>query len=215
VGLTHKAHAHPHELSGGEQQRVAIARAIVNNPTVLLLDEPTGNLDPQTGADIAEVLRKVNELGTTIMMATHDRHLVDEMRRRVVRIAGGRIVSDEEHGVYHPEDQDLSELRRAPVEADDEVHPFESTVEFDRTYAPPPPAAPEPKPAPPIPVAEPVIAMQNATPLSEKKSADFSRPADKPMPRSAPPLSDYVTNTLENRAPLGSPDNPIVQLDRR
>lgn len=107
VGLTHKAYAQPHELSGGEQQRIAIARAIVNNPTLLLADEPTGNLDPETSAGIAEVLLRVNEeLGTTVVMATHDRHLVDSMRRRVVRVRDGGIASDEERGIYHPEDDD-------------------------------------------------------------------------------------------------------------
>jgi cell division transport system ATP-binding protein len=113
VGLTHKAGARPHELSGGEQQRVAIARAIVNDPKILVADEPTGNLDPQTAADIATVLRKINERGTTILMATHDRTLVDSMRQRVVRIADGRVVSDEKQGVYHPEDD---EPRRAAPE---------------------------------------------------------------------------------------------------
>lgn len=114
VGLTHKAGARPHELSGGEQQRVAIARAIVNDPKILVADEPTGNLDPQTASDIATVLRKINERGTTILMATHDRTLVDLMRQRVVRIADGHVVSDEKQGVYHPEDD---EPRRATVSA--------------------------------------------------------------------------------------------------
>jgi cell division transport system ATP-binding protein len=113
VGLTHKAGARPHELSGGEQQRVAIARAIVNDPKILVADEPTGNLDPQTASDIATVLRKINERGTTILMATHDRTLVDSMRQRVVRIADGHVISDEKQGVYHPEDD---EPRRATPE---------------------------------------------------------------------------------------------------
>jgi cell division transport system ATP-binding protein len=104
VGLQNKADARPPQLSGGEQQRVAIARAIVNRPALLLADEPTGNLDPQTGADIIAVLQKINSEGTTIVMATHDRAVVDSLRRRVVRLAEGRVVSDEAHGVYHLED---------------------------------------------------------------------------------------------------------------
>jgi len=104
VGLQNKANSLPNQLSGGEQQRVAIARAIVNRPALLLADEPTGNLDPQTGADIIAVLQKVNSEGTTIVMATHDRAVVDSLRRRVVRLAEGRVVSDEAQGIYHPED---------------------------------------------------------------------------------------------------------------
>jgi cell division transport system ATP-binding protein len=123
VGLTHKAQSCPHELSGGEQQRVAIARAIVNNPRILLADEPTGNLDPQTGYDISEVLRRIRDSGTTILMATHDRTLVNSMRLRVVRIADGRVVSDEAQGVYHPED-DLP--RRDP--RDDEARNLKPAV---------------------------------------------------------------------------------------
>lgn len=104
VGLESKGQARPHELSGGEQQRVAIARAIVNSPKVLIADEPTGNLDPRTADDIAEVLARVNARGTTILMATHDRPLVDRLKKRVVRIANHRVVSDDAIGYYHPED---------------------------------------------------------------------------------------------------------------
>lgn len=107
VNLAHKAHSQPHELSGGEQQRVAIARAIVNNPSLLLADEPTGNLDPQTAQEISEVLERINkELGTTVVMATHDRLLVDRLKKRVVRVREGCIASDEATGVYHPEDDE-------------------------------------------------------------------------------------------------------------
>lgn len=130
VGLAHKAHAQPHELSGGEQQRIAIARAIVNNPAMLLADEPTGNLDPETATGIAQVLQRINEeWGTTVVMATHDRHLVDTMKRRVIRVRDGGIASDEAHGIYHPED-DLPAPRETPHEAikEDEEAPLD---EFD------------------------------------------------------------------------------------
>ena len=100
VGLSHKSRMFPQELSGGEQQRAAIARALVNNPKILLCDEPTGNLDPTTTSEIMELLLRINLKGTTIIVATHNQAVVDRMRRRVVRLENGRIVSDEERGYY-------------------------------------------------------------------------------------------------------------------
>ncbi|KAA8962879.1 cell division ATP-binding protein FtsE [Mycobacterium sp.] len=100
VGLSGKAGRLPHELSGGEQQRVAIARAFVNRPLVLLADEPTGNLDPETSNDIMDLLERINRTGTTVVMATHDHHIVDAMRQRVVELSLGRLVRDEQRGVY-------------------------------------------------------------------------------------------------------------------
>ncbi|SIS04336.1 cell division ATP-binding protein FtsE [Williamsia sterculiae] len=100
VGLGGKSDRMPNELSGGEMQRVAIARAIANRPLVLLADEPTGNLDPDTSEEIVDVLDRVNRRGTTVVMATHDRHIVDAMRRRVLEFDLGRLVRDDAHGVY-------------------------------------------------------------------------------------------------------------------
>ncbi|MBY6365976.1 cell division ATP-binding protein FtsE [Rhodococcoides corynebacterioides] len=100
VGLSGKADRLPSELSGGEQQRVAVARAFVNRPLVLLADEPTGNLDPDTSQDIMLLLERINRTGTTVLMATHDNHIVDSMRRRVVELDNGRVVRDEARGVY-------------------------------------------------------------------------------------------------------------------
>ncbi len=100
VGLGGKANRLPSELSGGEQQRVAIARAFVNRPLVLLADEPTGNLDPETSGDIMFLLERINRTGTTVLMATHDNHIVDSMRRRVVELDRGRLVRDDAIGVY-------------------------------------------------------------------------------------------------------------------
>ena len=100
VGLDGKAGRYPNELSGGEQQRVAIARAFVNRPLLLLADEPTGNLDPDTSQGIMGLLERINRKGTTIVMATHDNNIVDAMRRRVVELDFGRVVRDEHRGVY-------------------------------------------------------------------------------------------------------------------
>ena len=100
VGLRNRANAYPNELSGGEQQRIAIARAIVNDPVFVIADEPTGNLDPETSWDIMEIFREINATGTTIVMATHDKEVVDAMGKRVIAIEKGRIVRDEKEGVY-------------------------------------------------------------------------------------------------------------------
>jgi cell division transport system ATP-binding protein len=100
VGLSSKAGNFPHELSGGEQQRVSIARAFVNRPLILLADEPTGNLDPATSVGIMRLLERINKTGTTVLMATHDRGIVDTMRRRVIELDRGSIIRDQARGVY-------------------------------------------------------------------------------------------------------------------
>ena len=100
VGLRDKYKCFPHQLSGGEQQRVAIARAIVNDPAIVSADEPTGNLDPETSWDIMDIFTRINRAGTTIVMATHDKAIVDTMRRRVIAIEDGHIVRDEARGGY-------------------------------------------------------------------------------------------------------------------
>ena len=100
VGLEGKSGRMPHELSGGEQQRVAIARAFVNRPSILLADEPTGNLDPTTSGGIMRLLERINKTGTTIVMATHDAELVDSMRKRVIELQDGKKIRDQDRGVY-------------------------------------------------------------------------------------------------------------------
>ena len=100
VGLADKGGRFPGELSGGEQQRVAIARAFVNRPTMLLADEPTGNLDPSTSVGIMRLLDRINRTGTTVVMATHDANIVDSMRRRVIELESGKVVRDQSRGVY-------------------------------------------------------------------------------------------------------------------
>jgi cell division transport system ATP-binding protein len=104
VGLSTKLHNYPDELSGGEQQRVSIARAFVNHPPLLLCDEPTGNLDPETSIGIMQLIYRINRTGTTVVVATHDKEMVDKMRRRVIELREGRIVRDERSGLYRPDE---------------------------------------------------------------------------------------------------------------
>lgn len=100
VQLKHKARSFPNELSGGEQQRVSIARSIINNPGVVIADEPTGNLDPDTSWEIMNIFEEINNRGTTVVMATHNREIVNTMKKRVIAIEGGKIVRDEARGEY-------------------------------------------------------------------------------------------------------------------
>ncbi|MDR0482757.1 MAG: cell division ATP-binding protein FtsE [Cellulomonadaceae bacterium] len=116
VGLEGKEKRRPHELSGGEQQRVAIARAFVNRPSILLCDEPTGNLDPTTSMGIMRLLERINRTGTTVVMATHDEEIVNEMRKRVVELSDGRVIRDDAAGTYEAREHILPE--QGDVEAD-------------------------------------------------------------------------------------------------
>lgn len=104
VGLTGKGNFYPNQLSGGEQQRVSIARSMINNPPILIADEPTGNLDPDTSWEIMKVLRTINRRGTTILMATHDREIVDIMKKRVIALENGQVARDDKIGVYGYDD---------------------------------------------------------------------------------------------------------------
>jgi cell division transport system ATP-binding protein len=116
TGLSTKLHNMPHQLSGGEQQRVSIARAFVNHPPLLLADEPTGNLDPETSIDIMRLLYRINRTGTTVLVATHDQAMVDRMRRRVLELDQGQLVRDEAAGRYTRDEttRDLAKRLRAP-----------------------------------------------------------------------------------------------------
>ena len=100
VGLSHRMNHYPHELSGGEQQRVVIARAIINNPSILICDEPTGNLDPETSYEIISILEEINRRGTTILVVTHDREIVDTMKKRVLTLEDGVLKVDDATGRY-------------------------------------------------------------------------------------------------------------------
>jgi cell division transport system ATP-binding protein len=110
VGLSHKAKMYPNELSGGEQQRVALARAIVNKPILLIADEPTGNLDPETTNEIMKLLCEINCRGTTVIVATHEKSTVDKLKKRVIAIETGIIIRDQEKGLYEDEDQNCEIL---------------------------------------------------------------------------------------------------------
>lgn len=98
VGLSHKARAFPHEMSGGERQRLAIARAIINQPELIVADEPTGNLDPQSTYEIVEILKKINSLGTTVILTTHNKGIIDSLGKRVITLEHGKIIRDDKHG---------------------------------------------------------------------------------------------------------------------
>jgi cell division transport system ATP-binding protein len=118
TGLSTKLHNYPDQLSGGEQQRVSIARAFVNHPPLLLADEPTGNLDPETSIDIMRLLYRINRTGTTVLVASHDHAMVDKMRRRVLELSRGRIVRDEATGLYARDEttREFARRMRAPVQ---------------------------------------------------------------------------------------------------
>jgi len=151
TGLSTKLHHYPDQLSGGEQQRVSVARAFVNHPPLLLADEPTGNLDPETSIGIMQLLYRINRTGSTVVVATHDSGMVDKMRRRVIELDAGRIVRDEATGLYAARDETTREFA-ARLRAD-----LASRPDVDRAAAmarpPIPPRAPasgpvEPRPAP-------------------------------------------------------------------
>jgi cell division transport system ATP-binding protein len=110
VGLADKLKSYPHQLSGGEQQRLSVARAFVNHPPLLLADEPTGNLDPNTSVGIMQVLYRINRTGTTVVVVTHDRDMVDKMRRRVIALDSGRVVRDQAAGTYTADDESTREF---------------------------------------------------------------------------------------------------------
>ena len=222
VGLSHRASSRPRELSGGEQQRAAIARAIVNEPLILLADEPTGNLDPATGHEIAEVLQRVHERGTTVVMATHDRALVDAMRRRVVRFANGKLVSDDLEGVYQIEEepsglsaQKGDALMRALMDKE-VVQPKENQE--------PPQVREEPAPVPSASQTksetpkEVTVIQASESRVRESRVGESQSATEPPAePVVAAPVDtrpwigrNEVRSALKNSAPLGTPENPLV-----
>lgn len=177
VGLDGKGGRYPHELSGGEQQRVAIARAVVNKPQILLADEPTGNLDPMTSSGIMTVLERINAGGTTILMATHEAGIVDQMKRRVIELVGGQVIRDESHGGYGvtaaitlpvaaaevvAESQEQAETVESPVPVTDPVPEPEPVINHTPLLAP---RAATMLPAPPPVVVEAVVTPPRDVPV--------------------------------------------------
>jgi cell division transport system ATP-binding protein len=167
VGLAGKEQRFPHELSGGEQQRVAIARAIVNKPAILLADEPTGNLDPTTSAGIMALLAAINANGTTVLMATHDSGIVDEMQRRVIELVGGQIVRDERGGGYQTQAIPIQELE----------HEIEEAVEHEQN-----PVYPEPVRLVPDLPSPPVTRPEGPRTGTRPAGSPFERPVTRPLP---------------------------------
>jgi cell division transport system ATP-binding protein len=137
TGLATKLHNYPDQLSGGEQQRVSVARAFVNHPPLLLADEPTGNLDPETSIGIMQLLYRINRTGTTVLVATHDSHMVDRMRRRVIELEKGRIVRDEADAMYgrrEPSTAEFGALMRGEPAPEPERMPKDPFDEVDEAW---------------------------------------------------------------------------------
>jgi len=203
VGLAGKQTRYPHELSGGEQQRVAIARAIVNKPAILLADEPTGNLDPATSMGIMTLLATINANGTTVLMATHDSGIVDQMKRRVIELVSGHIVRDEKSGGYQTQaipvqrlDMDDSLAPRGPSAATGLMPTVAADTVVDSGVEPiVPPAAP----APILPERESAPAAE-ATPAPAAPTPASPQPnAPEPAPRPANPLASAPPPRAEQR----------------
>ena len=126
MGLETKKNAYPHQLSGGQQQRLGIARAMVNNPTMIIADEPTGNLDPETSAEIMQIFQAINRRGTTVLIATHDKAMVDKLRKRVVQLREGYVVRDEKNGGYSPVVWDEMDGRHAGADREPRIGGMQS-----------------------------------------------------------------------------------------
>lgn len=228
VGLDGKALRRPHELSGGEQQRVAIARAVVNKPQVLLADEPTGNLDPATSAGIMAVLEQINASGTTVLMATHEAGIVDQMKRRVIELVNGQIVRDERHGGYGftaaiptahiavaDEPADAVTRNTAPTrlpmhQATGPVQPIQSAPPVRQEPPAEPPALEEPEPQ--YEPATASVASSTSDTGQVAVSAHFAAPPTQPVMR--PRLTDHelpeqlsLAEKLGLRAPGGHDDD--------
>lgn len=188
VGLAGKQNRFPHELSGGEQQRVAMARAVVNKPAILLADEPTGNLDPSTSAGIMTLLSAINANGTTVIMATHDVGIVNQMQRRVIELVSGQVVRDERGGGY--------QTQAMPV-----VQQRDSVIEDAALTAQPPAPAPAAAPAPapePRPEPAPAPAPAPVTSTITEVEPDVVRPATPPP---APRVTTHVVPRTDEPAP--------------
>jgi cell division transport system ATP-binding protein len=203
VGLAGKQQRFPHELSGGEQQRVAIARAVVNKPAILLADEPTGNLDPSTSAGIMTLLSVINANGTTVLMATHDVGIVDQMQRRVIELVSGQIVRDERGGGYQTQ---AVPVIRQPHQPTRPVQTVDSIIE-DAGFgasAPAPVTSPFARPRQPEP-STPAQPERSAPPQpAAGVSAPESTPSPAPAQPEAPAQRDTPAQTDATTAPAAN-----------
>ena len=218
VGLAGKASRLPHELSGGEQQRVAIARAVVNKPAILLADEPTGNLDPATSAGIMQVLSRINAGGTTVVMATHEAGIVDQMKRRVVELIGGHVVRDELQGGYQTVGIPIQNLGTdtSPIsipQAEEPVGYFPperigAAVPFAAAALASPGGAPQAVPSAPHSFASPARAVEQNQPPDEPphgRSDEDDEAAVRPVAeRSASPVAASTPTGGIRRLPEGT-----------
>jgi cell division transport system ATP-binding protein len=204
VGLAGKQGRFPHELSGGEQQRVAMARAVVNKPAILLADEPTGNLDPSTSAGIMTLLSAINANGTTVIMATHDVGIVDQMQRRVIELVSGQVVRDERGGSYQTQAVPIiqAQARKAAQSPDSVLEDAALAPAVAVTPAPAPVAEPAPAPEPApilVPVDAPVtgtITIVEPEMVRPTTPPPVQRPAPHVVPRTDEPAPDLVPPPL-------------------
>ena len=221
VGLAEKAQRFPHELSGGEQQRVAIARAIVNKPQVLLADEPTGNLDPTTSAGIMALLERINAGGTTVIMATHEAGIVDQMQRRVIELASGKIVRDERQGGYATAaiptiTEGAGTHRRTSARS---TQAATATAPAAPAVAPrlasifaPTPSEPLTFPSAPEPVADPAVRHEPApTRAGREQAAAIAADTGMPLPQVDP--EPDPTPSADPGRPMARPALPVTQHD--
>ncbi|MFJ8893291.1 cell division ATP-binding protein FtsE [Leifsonia sp. NPDC102414] len=223
VGLDGKAQRLPHELSGGEQQRVAIARAVVNKPQVLLADEPTGNLDPATSAGIMAVLDRINAGGTTVLMATHEAAIVDQMKRRVIELVNGQIIRDERHGGYGVTAAvPTLQAAPAPVDAQQASAPAQQPVYAQQqqpAYAPQQAAYEQQQPMtrPQVPTSDPAgpvsvpVPVQAAPQQTRPAPGESQQPAPVQQPGPAHPESVQQQPAPPAAAPAASAPEPAQQ----
>ncbi|AND16044.1 cell division ATP-binding protein FtsE [Rathayibacter tritici] len=212
VGLAGKASRLPHELSGGEQQRVAIARAVVNKPAVLLADEPTGNLDPTTSAGIMALLERINAGGTTVIMATHEAGIVDQMKRRVIELSAGSIVRDESKGGYgQTESITVVHDGVVVVAADDHAvpeHPSPPAI-IDSELAPTEVPELDLRQEAPVAAPEPAYLSQTAAqprvPEGRRSAAVPAEPEHEPEPAQESPTTARVVELQSQTGPIFLP----------
>ncbi|MGY4857482.1 cell division ATP-binding protein FtsE [Cryobacterium sp. AP23] len=231
VGLAEKAQRLPHELSGGEQQRVAIARAIVNKPQIVLADEPTGNLDPTTSAEIMALLARINASGTTVIMATHEAGIVDKMKRRVIELSAGQIVRDERQGGYAtaaipmvlpPGERAASRSSRMPTTIAAPAEPLTFPADPDPALTQPAASVPAASAAEPaaetatLPAAEAVPAAAavgtEPTPTAEPQFQPQPVAATAPEPVTVPAAPEQQDQREQAETPVEEP--PTTTMSR-